>query len=77
MLQGLNLPPQFAVALDPEFIRATVARATSLKLPRRTCRPLESRPSRHLELDDSAFDSEIDEDALCDDEQLAGAPDAA
>lgn len=71
MLQGLNLPPQFAVALDPEFIRMAVARARSLKLPRRTCRPLETVPSRHMQIDVAAFDSEIDAEPLLDEETAA------
>ena len=68
MLQALNLPPKFAVALDPEFIRATIERASRLQLTRRTCRPLETRPSRNVEIELSDFDSQIDAETIFDEE---------
>ena len=68
MMQALNLPPKFAVALDLNFIHATVERAGKLKLTRRTCRPLETRPSRNVEVELSAFDSQIDSEAIPEDE---------
>lgn len=57
---GIRLAPKFAIALDPAFIRATAERAGCLKMQRRTCRPLETRPSRAMQVEFSEFDAHID-----------------
>ncbi len=48
MLANLNLPPKFAVALDPDFIRALSERAARMRVTRRTCRPLRAFPGLAL-----------------------------
>jgi hypothetical protein len=72
MLTAPSLAPKFAIALDPAFIRAAAQRAGSLKLQRRTCRPLETRASLALQVEFAEFDEQIDLKPIQDESPFEG-----
>lgn len=76
MEQTVQMQSSFAALFDPEVARALVERAAKWNLPRYICHPLDRYTGAKVNPALAAFDAEVDETLVEDEETLNMAIDA-
>jgi hypothetical protein len=71
MEQAPALVQPWALLLDPVAAQSVIERVSKLKLPRRTCRPLERRREQIMNAELAQFDAAVETEAA-NDEALTG-----
>ena len=76
MEQIVQIQSSYAALFDPEVARALVERAAKWNLPRNVCHPLDRYTGAKVNPALAAFDAEVDETIVEDEETLNVASDA-